>query len=61
MKILEVALLINGILWCVSVVYLLYAFAITILNFNNNESLFAAVFLILFATFSQILLAVLND
>jgi hypothetical protein len=60
MKILEVALLITGILWCISLVYLIYAIGIALLTFNL-QIFITAVILVLCANAAQLLLAVLND
>jgi hypothetical protein len=60
MKLLEITLLINNVLWCASAVFLIYATGVSILNLNI-ELFVTAVILFVFATLAEVLLAVLND
>ena len=60
MKLLEIALLINNVLWCASVVFLIYAAGISILMLNI-QTFVTAIILVIFATIAEVVLAVLND
>jgi hypothetical protein len=58
MKILEVALLISSLVWCVAFVYLIYGLGLSILTLTLEPGL-TAVILMLFATGAQFLLVIL--
>jgi hypothetical protein len=60
MKLLEITLLINNVLWCASVIFLIYAAGVSILTLNI-QMFVMGVILLAFATFAELILAILND